>query len=104
MVVGNEDVAECGQWHPGAGQRDGDAVAAVNDVGTLLTMITCDDAKLLFRGRGPPPVPSRMSRVLTWAGDCAVAREGFVTASASSAPALEMNCRREESHMFTSDS
>ena len=33
MLVSHEDVAECGQRHPGAGELDGDAVAAVNDVG-----------------------------------------------------------------------
>ena len=30
----------------------------------LFLMITWADAELAFRGRGPPPVPSRMSLVL----------------------------------------
>src|ERR1700704_2024517 len=30
----------------------------------LFLMMTCADAELAFRGRGPPPVPSRMSLVL----------------------------------------
>lgn len=62
VVVRQEDVAQRGQWHIGKNKLTSHAVAAVD--AALFQITTWADAELAFRGRGPPPVPSRMSLVL----------------------------------------
>src|SRR5438046_3106488 len=53
-------------------------------------MMTCADDMLTFFGRGPPPVPSRISLVLA---PCASLQRGSHAAAASTAAALR-NVRR----------
>src|SRR6267143_2142652 len=57
---------------------------------TSFETMTCAGAELAFRGRGPPPVPRRMSFVFA---PCAAARRGSHAAAANAA-ALVMNARR----------
>ncbi len=57
---------------------------------TSFETMTCADAELTFRGRGPPPVPRRMSFVFA---PCAAARRGSHAAAANAA-APAMNARR----------
>src|SRR6476661_1994927 len=63
--------------------------------------ITCEVGKLFRRGRGPPPVPRRISRVLAGGEATAVTRQGCIIASANTAPVREKNSRREYSQTFS---
>src|SRR5882762_4110102 len=49
----------------------------------LLLMMTCADAELAFRGRGPPPVPRRISRVFAACALPALAQDTALTRAAA---------------------
>ncbi len=67
----------------------------------LLTRTTCDDEKLFFRGRGPPPVPSRMSWVLPEGEGCATVNPGRRAGNINGAPVWTRNRRREVRRIFS---
>ena len=91
VMVRDEDVAQRRQRHAGEHQLPSDAVAAVDDVGHAVDDdAPAPDAELALRGRGPPPVPSRISRV--FAPCCPPAVRG--QSAAAAAAARPRNSRR----------
>ena len=64
VVVRDEDVAKRRQRHVGEYELASDAISAIHHVRVPLITITCADAELAFRGRGPPPVPRRIEPCL----------------------------------------
>ena len=75
MLVRHEDVPEPRQGDAGEDELARHAVAAVDDIGAARSeTMTWAEAELAFRGRGPPPVPRRMSLVAAAAPGSVVER------------------------------
>ena len=63
VVMREEDVAQRRERHVGEDKLTRDPVAAVDHVRNTVHDDDLSHPELAFRGRGPPPVPSRISLV-----------------------------------------